>query len=674
MNSQVAENIDTLTSKKSSLDYTKMANAIRALSMDAVEKANSGHPGMPMGMADVATVLFSKYLKFDAKNPTWADRDRFILSAGHGSMLLYSLLYLTGYEKMTIDEIKNFRQLHSLTPGHPEVMPDCGIETTTGPLGQGISTAVGFALAERIMNARFSDDLVDHYTYTICSDGDLMEGISHEACALAGHLKLDRLIVLYDDNGITIDGPTSLSYSDDNVKRFQAYGWDVQVVDGHSHEEIDLAISHAKTTATPSIICCKTHIGYGAPEKQDSSSSHGSPLGASEIAGARKNLNWPYEPFEIPHDILVAWRKIGERNDTEYKAWEKRLNDNRYKDQFATVLEGKVDDLIKFAIEETKQYFITEQPRIATRKTSGKALEKIVKALPFMIGGSADLTGSVNTKVAGPEVITADNYDGQYINYGVREHGMAAIQNGMALHGGIIPYSGTFLSFSDYCRPAIRLSALMKQRVIYVMTHDSIGLGEDGPTHQPVEHVAALRTIPNLYVFRPCDGVETAEAWQLALNKTDAPSMIVLTRQDLMTARQSTDAENLSAKGGYIIRQSSIDAQAVIMATGSEVELAIKAAQELEKSDIAARVVSMPCMDLFEEQDEEYQKSVLGDDGIVRVAVEAGVRQGWDRWIGSKGDFIGMSSFGESAPYEELYEHFNITVETIVKSVKSRIN
>lgn len=651
------------------LDFKVMANAIRALSMDAVQKANSGHPGMPMGMADVATVLFSKYLKFDPRNPLWPDRDRFILSAGHGSMLLYALLYLTGYEKMTIEEIKDFRQLESLTPGHPEVLPRVGVETTTGPLGQGISNAVGFALAERILASRF-DDLIDHYTYVIASDGDLMEGISHEACALAGHLGLGKLVVLYDDNGICIDGPTSLSYSDDVPKRFESYGWDVQTIDGHDAGAIDKAIAKAQTTNTPSIICCKTHIGFGSPTKQDTAASHGAPLGEEEIARTRENLDWPHEPFEIPEDILDLWRMIGERNQGDYEEWQGVLEQNRYRDEFEKVLAGDVTDIIQPLIQQVKDEFISEKPKLATRQCSGKVLEKLVPALPFLIGGSADLTGSVNTQVKGPSVINKDDYSGQYIYYGVREHGMAAIMNGMTLHGGIIPYAGTFLQFSDYSRPSIRLAALMKQRVVHIMTHDSIGLGEDGPTHQPVEHLAALRAIPNNVVLRPCDGVETAECWEIALNRKHGPSILALTRQGLPTLRDSKTETNLCAMGAYILREASATPKVVLLATGSEVSIAAEAQEQLEQDGVPTRLVSVPCMERFEKQEESYQQEVLGSDGVVRVAVEAAVRQGWDRWLGTNGSFVGMSSFGESAPASVLYEHFGITADNVVKNAK----
>jgi len=656
------------------LDLAQMSNAIRALSMDAVQKANSGQPCMPMGMADVATVLFTKFLKYDPANPTWADRDRFILSAGHGSMLIYSLLWLTGYEKITLEDIKNFRQLHSLTPGHPEVMQDAGIETTTGPLGQGISNAVGFALAERILNARFGDDLVDHKTYVIASDGDLMEGISHEACALAGHLKLNRLIVMYDDNGICIDGPTSLSYSDDVTMRFEAYGWNVQSVDGHDMKAIEAALAQAQQSDKPSMIRCKSTIGFGAPTKAGTAGSHGSPLGDEEIKGTRVALNWPHEPFFVPTEVLTMWRHAGQRHGTEFAEWTKRLEDNRYKADFSKVMSGEIAEDIKGPLQELKNKYLKDRPKLATRQNSGDVLEKIVPVLPHLIGGSSDLTPSNNTQVKGPSSISAGKYEGQYVHYGVREHGMAAMMNGMALHGGIVPYGGTFMQFTDYCRPAIRLSALMKQRVVYVMTHDSIGLGEDGPTHQPVEHLAALRVIPNLLTLRPADGVETAECWEIALNRKDGPSVLALTRQGLPTVR-SEASENLSAKGAYILKEASSAStpQVVIMATGSEVEIALAAQTMLEEAKIATRVVSMPSMELFAKQDQAYQDQVLGDRKLVRVAVEAAVRQSWDRWLGFDGIFIGMSTFGESAPIKDLYNHFKITKEAVVEAVKAKI-
>lgn len=649
-------------------DLKNMSNAIRALSMDAVQKANSGHPGMPMGMADVATVLYSKFLKFDPKKPEWPDRDRFVLSAGHGSMLLYALNYLTGYEKITMEQIKNFRQLGAITAGHPEVEHDAGIETTTGPLGQGISTAVGMALAERILNARYGNDLVNHYTYVIASDGDLMEGISHEACSLAGHQNLEKLIVLYDDNGICIDGKTDLTFIDNTPKRFEAYGWDVQTVDGHDFAQIESAIAKAQTTKTPSLICCKTKIGYGAPTKENSSSSHGSPLGADEITGARKNLGWAYGEFEIPDSILSLWRTIGAQGKAESDSWQSRLNAATQKDVFLNQLSGDHAKTIKPIIAELKKSFAAEKPKKATRQTSGTVLEKLVPAISALVGGSADLTGSNNTKVAASKVIDRKDYSGNYINYGVREHGMAAAMNGMTLHGGIIPYAGTFLQFADYSRPAIRLAALMKQRVIHVLTHDSIGLGEDGPTHQPVEHLAALRAIPNCYVYRPCDGVETAECWELAINKADAPALLALTRQGLPTLRDDS-AENKSARGAYILKETGGEPEITLFASGSEVEIAHGAYEHFVKSGRKVRLVSCPCLDLFWEQDSDYIMSFICNKSI-KVAVEAGIRQSWDRLIGGHSIFVGMDSFGASAPAEVLYEHFGITTQAIIERVE----
>ncbi len=644
---------------------THMANAIRALAMDAVQKANSGHPGMPMGMADVATVLYTKFLKFDPKNPSWPDRDRFILSAGHGSMLLYALNYLTGYEKITLEEIQNFRQLHSKTPGHPEVDVECGVETTTGPLGQGISTAVGFALAESIMDSKFGNELVDHYTYVIASDGDLMEGISHEACAIAGQMQLGKLVVLYDDNGITIDGSTDLSFTEDTAKRFEAYGWDVQKVDGHDMAQVEAAIAKAQTTDTPSLICCKTIIGYGSPNKAGKSSSHGSPLGDDEIKASREVLKWMHMPFDMPVEILDQWRAIGAKGANDYAAWQNRLKSSPNKAAFETAINKDVTAAIKSVVTDLKKDFAEKKPKLATRQTSGECLEKLVPSLSQLVGGSADLTGSNNTKVKASKVITKDDYNGNYINYGVREHGMAAVMNGMALHGGIIPYAGTFLQFADYSRPAIRLGALMKQRVVHVMTHDSIGLGEDGPTHQPVEHLAALRAIPNCYVYRPCDGIETAECWELALQHQNSPAVLSLTRQGLPTVR-AADAENKSAKGAYILKDSNGAPKVTIFASGSEIEIALAAA---EKIGDGARVVSVPCMDLFLEQDKAYQDSLCGGSEK-KIAVEAAIRQGWDALIGRDGIFVGMKSFGDSAPAGTLYKHFGITAEAVVEAAK----
>lgn len=654
-----------LNQGNSDLDQ-KMANAIRFLAMDAVQKANSGHPGMPMGMADVATVLFSKFLKFDVQNPQWPDRDRFILSAGHGSMLLYALGYLVGYEAMTIEQIKNFRQLGALTAGHPEIDPEIGIEMTTGPLGQGISTAVGFALAERHLNAKFGNDLVDHYTYVMASDGDLMEGVSHEGCSLAGHLKLDHLIVLYDSNDISIDGGTELSYTEDPAKRFEAYGWDVQTIDGHDHSAIATAIAQAKTTGTPSLIICRTEIGYGAPTKAGTSGAHGSPLGEQEIADTRKALGWEHAPFEIPEDILSPWRAAGKRSHDEYTAWQARLDQSSEKQNFEKIYSTALPSELNKALSDLKKSVIADKPGLATRKSSGKALEAIIPLVECMIGGSADLTPSNNTLVGDMQDLNASNYGGRYIRYGVREHGMATIMNGMAIHGGVIPYAGTFLQFADYSRPAIRLCALMKQRVIHVMTHDSIGLGEDGPTHQPVEHLAALRAIPNVYVFRPADTIETIEAWQVALNKNDAPSVLALSRQSLYDCREIAGEENLVAKGGYVLRESENDhADITLIATGSEVSLAIDVSRKLLDEGFSTRIVSMPCRDLFLEQPSEYIFSVIGQ--YPRVIIEAGVRMGWDRIMRRNDLFFGVDRFGKSAPAPDVYDHFELTVEKIVE-------
>ena len=668
-------NVARSQTPETTVTHEKMANALRALAMDAVQKANSGHPGMPMGMADVATVLFTRFLKFDPSYPTWPDRDRFVLSAGHGSMLLYGLLNLTGYEKITLDQIKNFRQMGALTAGHPEVMQDAGIETTTGPLGQGISNGVGFALAERLLAARFGNDIVNHYTYVIASDGDLMEGISHEACSLAGHLGLGKLIVLYDDNGISIDGPTSLSFSDDTRKRFESYGWESFEVDGHNFDDIAKAIATAQTNKDkPSLICCKTKIGFGAPTKAGTSSCHGSPLGEEEISGARKNLNWSHAPFEIPAEIQTAWRDAGMHGQKDRKNWQARLDmlDAPRKEAFSRAKHGDVAKFVSAAIDDFKKKMAAEKPKIATRASSSKVLEVLTPLLPEMIGGSADLTGSNLTRVLDMGKVSKENFAGRYVYYGVREHGMAAIMNGMALHGGIIPYGGTFLSFADYCRPAIRLSALMKQRVVYVMTHDSIGLGEDGPTHQPVEQLASLRAIPNTLVFRPADIIETAECWQIALENTSGPSILALTRQNLPTVRADNIKENLSRKGAYILREATGEHKVTIWATGSEVEIALAARDRLEADKIGTRVVSAPSLELFDRQDEKYRRS-LTDPGKVSVAVEAAIRQGWDKYIGRGGIFVGMTGFGESAPFEQLYKHFGITTEAIVSAVRKRI-
>ena len=653
--------------------HKDMANAIRALAMDAVQQAKSGHPGMPMGMADVATVLFSKFLKFDPKQPHWPDRDRFVLSAGHGSMLLYSLLHLSGYEEMTLDELKNFRQLGAKTAGHPEYGYAGGIETTTGPLGQGIGNAVGMALAERMLAARFGDDVVDHFTYAIAGDGCLMEGISHEAISMAGHLGLGKLIVLFDDNGITIDGKTDIAVSDDQLARFKASGWDVQAIDGHDADAIEAAIAKAKTTDTPSLIACKTTIGYGAPTKAGTSGSHGAPLGDEEIQGTREALGWPHEAFVIPADVLNAWREAGARSQSEAAAWAARLEakDKDLQESFWRGQSGELADGWLDALNAFKKQISEDQPKLATRVSSQKALDVLTAAIPEMAGGSADLTGSNNTKAGGMNPVTAEDFSGSYIYYGVREHGMAAAMNGIALHGGLIPYGATFLVFTDYCRPSIRLSALMGQRVIYVMTHDSIGLGEDGPTHQPVEHLSALRVMPNTYVFRPCDTVETAEAWAASLENDKAPSILALTRQGLPTVRVEHTKENLVAKGGYVLREAEGERKVTLMATGSEVEIAMNARDQLQAEGIGAAVVSMPCMELFDEQDADYKKAVLGTGA--RVAVEAALKQSWDKYLGFDGGFVGMTGFGESAPIADLYKHFGITAEAVVAAAKERL-
>ncbi|MBC8338427.1 MAG: transketolase [Alphaproteobacteria bacterium] len=656
-----------------SADHADMANAIRFLSADAVQKANSGHPGMPMGMADVATVLFSRFLKFDPKAPKWHDRDRFVLSAGHGSMLLYSLLHLTGYEDMTIDELKNFRQLGAKTAGHPEYGHADGIEITTGPLGQGVSSAVGMALGERMTNARFGDDLVDHWTYVIAGDGCLMEGISQEAISMAGSLKLNKLIVLWDDNDICIDGPITMTTGDDQAARFKASGWNVDAVDGHDADAVAKALEAAKSSDKPTMIACKTTIGRGAPNKEGTSSTHGAPLGDEELALAREAMNWPHAPFEIPDNVLDAWRQVGGRGAADRVVWEGRLNAYADKDEFLRAMDGELPGGWKDAVKAHKKAVSEEAPGWATRVASGKALDVLTAAIPEMVGGSADLTGSVNTKTAVTEAVTADDYSGRYIHYGVREHGMAAVMNGLALHGGTIPYSGTFLVFADYMRGAMRLSSLMEQRVIYVLTHDSIGLGEDGPTHQAVETVASLRAMPNLNVFRPCDGVEAAECWELALDRKDGPSGMVLTRQGLPTQRTEHTDENLSARGAYVLAEAEGgERQVTLFATGSEVSIAMEARGTLQADGTPTAVVSMPCWELFDEQDDAYRKQVMGP-GTVRVAVEAAIRMGWDRYIRSHGGFVGMTGFGASAPAGELFEHFGITAAKVVEEAKNRL-
>jgi transketolase len=651
--------------------YGPMANAIRALAMDAVEAANSGHPGMPMGMADAATALFAEHLKFDPSDPHWPDRDRFVLSAGHGSMLLYALLHLTGYAAMTLDEIKHFRQWGSLTPGHPEYRHTPGVETTTGPLGQGIATAVGMALSERMLNARFGDAIVNHHTYVIAGDGCLMEGISHEAIGLAGHLKLGRLIVLWDDNHISIDGPTSLAVSEDQMERFEAAGWHVQKVDGQDPVAVSAAIAAARAHGeAPSMIACRTTIGFSAPTKAGTAGVHGSALGAAELAGAKARLGWPYGPFEVPEGIRAEWRKVGARGAPAHAAWCDRLAalESQKRAAFDRLAAGTLTPGWEGAIAEVTARFAAEKPKIATRQASLAVLEALTPKLPELIGGSADLTGSNLTKTKAQKPVTAEDFTGTYLHYGVREHGMVAAMSGLALHGGLVPYGGTFLVFTDYCRPAIRIAALMGIRAIYVMSHDSIGLGEDGPTHQPVEHLASLRAMPNLQVFRPADPIEVAECWALALESPSTPSILSLSRQGTPTLRQA--GENLSARGAYVLKQASAARQASLFASGTEVALAVTAAERLEAAGIPTAVISMPCWELFERQDESYRASVLGETGN-RVGIEAAGGFGWDKWLGPKGRFIGMTHFGASAPAERLYAEFGITADAIVAAVKA---
>ncbi len=645
-----------------------MANAIRFLSMDAIQKANSGHPGMPMGMADVAAVLWTQHLKFDASRPDWADRDRFVLSAGHGSMLLYSLLYLTGFEEATIDEIRNFRQLNSKMAGHPEYGHLAGVELTTGPLGSGLATAVGLALAERMANARYGDELVDHYTYVIAGDGCLMEGVSHEAIDMAGHLGLNKLIVLWDNNEITIDGKTSVATSMDQMERFDAAGWNTIEVDGHDADQIDAAIAAAKESDRPTFISCKTVIGFGAPNKQGTEATHGAPLGEEEIAATREKLGWPHAPFEIPQDILDAWRAYGARGKEAREAWEARLAASPKRDDFERDLPGTVLPATLEALDAFKKQLAEEKPKLATRQASRKTIEVLARTQPNLVGGSADLTHSNLTLVEGQKSIAPGDFSGSYIHYGVREFGMGAAMNGIALHGGFMNYGGTFLIFSDYMRGAIRLAALMGLPVTYVFTHDSIGLGEDGPTHQPVEVIPSLRAMPNLNVFRPADAMETAEAWECAVQSTGTPSALCLSRQGLEALRTEYSAENLTARGAYVLRETTGKRDVTLLATGSEVSMAVEAADKLAAKGIAAAVVSMPCWELFEAQDEDYKAAVLGD--APRVAVEAAVDMGWSKWTGDTGRFIGMKGFGASAPAGQLYEMFGITADAVVQAAQ----
>ncbi|WP_229953557.1 transketolase [Parasphingorhabdus litoris] len=647
-----------------------MANAIRALSMDAVQAANSGHPGMPMGMADVATVLFSDFLKYDPKAPKWADRDRFVLSAGHGSMLIYSLLHLTGYERPTLQDIKDFRQLSSPCAGHPENFKLEGVEATTGPLGQGFAMAVGMAIAERHLNAHFGDDLVDHKTWVIAGDGCLMEAINHEAVGLAGHLQLGRLNVLWDDNGITIDGGTELSTSEDIPARYRASGWHVVSCDGHDFDDIRKALKEAEADPRPSLVACKTVIGYGAPTKQGTSATHGAPLGDEEIAGTRDALGWDHEPFVVPDDVRGAWLALGEKGAVAHEAWNTRLSSHGDKAEFERRMSGALPD--GSAMQDYLNGLAKDPPKVATRKASEMALGAITAALPEMVGGSADLTGSNNTKTSSTKPLTKDDYSGRYIYYGIREFGMAAAMNGMALHGGIIPYGGTFLVFTDYCRGAMRLSAIQNTRAIYVMTHDSIGLGEDGPTHQPIEHLQSLRAMPNMQVFRPADAIETAECWALAIKRSEGPSTLALTRQGLPPLRHDVSV-NHCEKGAYCIKPAENEKRVVLIATGSEVSLAMDVAAGLEANGVGADVISMPCTELFDAQSDAYKSELLGDSGILRVSIEAGTTFGWERYTGLDGMRFGIDSFGASAPIKDLFEHFGLTADAITPQIMTKL-
>ncbi|MEQ8346115.1 MAG: transketolase [Roseitalea porphyridii] len=671
--------LETVEAEDKPVADTDLANAIRVLAMDAVEAANSGHPGMPMGMADVATVLFRDHLRFDPRDPAWPDRDRFVLSAGHGSMLLYALLYLTGYPDIGIDEIRRFRQLGSRTPGHPEIGCAAGVETTTGPLGQGLGNAVGMALAERLLAARYGRELVDHWTYVIAGDGCLMEGISHEAASLAGHLQLGRLIVLWDDNRITIDGDADLSVSDDQLSRFSALGWDVRAVDGHDQAQVSAALDAARADDRPSLVACRTEIGRGAPNKGGTADSHGAPLGSAEVQAVREALGWPYPPFAVPEHILAAWRRIGTKGEAARQAWQDRLAASPpvRRESFLEDLQHNVPASADRALAEIAAEFRQSMPKLATRQSTNKVLAALVPNMPSLLGGSADLSGSNGTKVAAHRPVSAGDFSGNYMHYGVREHGMAAAMNGMTLHGGVRPYGGSFLVFTDYCRPAIRLAALMHQPAIYVMSHDSIGLGEDGPTHQPVEQLAALRAIPGLVVMRPADALETVECWHTALHRKDGPCVLVTTRQGVPAqARPEGLQENAAARGAYILAEAQGGPpRAVLLGSGSEVSIAMAARDLLQAGGMPTRVVSVPSHELFLAQDRSYRDTVLaaGERGVVRAAVEAAIRLGWDRLIGD-GPFVGMTGFGASAPYEELYAHFGITAEALAEGVRQRLS
>ncbi len=646
--------------------HTDLANAIRFLSIDAVQKANSGHPGMPMGMADVCTVLFRHFLKFDPSRPDWINRDRFVLSAGHGSMLLYALLHLTGYKSVSLNDIKNFRQLDSICAGHPEYEKGTGIETTTGPLGQGIANAVGFAISEEILKSKKGKDIYNHKTYVVAGDGCLMEGISHEALSLAGHLKLKNLVMFFDNNSISIDGPTSLAVSDNYKKRLEAYGWDYIDINGHNEKQIFKAIKKCQNAKRPTVIACKTTIGFGSPNKSGKSSAHGSPLGDEEIQLVRKKLKWKHAPFEIPKEILQEWRSIGENGKKEVKKWEKKAGSKLKK------ITNKNSQKLTKLFADAKNMAIKESKPIATRKSSEDILNLLTVHMPELIGGSADLAGSNNTKTKSQKIIKPGNFAGSYIHYGVREHAMCGIMNGIALHGELIPYGGTFLIFSDYCKPSIRLSALMKQRVVYVMTHDSIGLGEDGPTHQPVEQIAGLRAIPNLNVFRPADTIETIECWDLALRQTNTPSVLSLTRQNLKLLRTNNNQMNKCSYGAYEIYRSNPEINLTIIATGSEVEIAVEASQQLAKENIHSKVVSMPCQELFEQQESSYKKNLLGET-TAKISIEAASTMGWKKYTGNQGVELGIDTFGKSAPYKKIYEHFKLTSNNIIQQAKKII-
>lgn len=656
------------------LNLQKMATAIRILSADAIERAQSGHPGLPLGMADVMAVLYGRFIKHDPNEPNWPDRDRFVLSAGHGSMLLYSVLHLTGYPNMTMEQIRDFRQLHSLTPGHPEYNLTPGIETTTGPLGQGLATSVGMAMAEKIMNCRWGDDIVDHYTYCIVGDGCLMEGLSQEAISIAGHYQLNKLIVLWDSNNITIDGDTSLSISDDYIKRFEACNWDIFNANGHNTISIEKAIASAKESSKPALVICKTTIGFGAPNKEGKSACHGAPLGEDEIRQLRINLGWSEPPFQIPDEIYTYWLKTTKPGIEARTAWEKRFSllSEKQQDAFfrsinGTFLAGWDKSLLDF-----RKQLIIDKPKWATRKASGETLSRLIEELPELIGGSADLTESVNTQAKHMASLSKNNWGGNYIHWGIREHGMAAAMNGMALHGGVIPYSGTFLSFVDYMRPAVRMAALMKQRVIFVLTHDSIGVGEDGPTHQPTEIIAGLRIMPNLKVYRPCDAIETVECWLLAVNDSQSPAALILTRQAVPTVRLKHVDENLCAKGAYVLLEAEKERDVTLFATGSEVSLAVRAREILKNEDIDAAVVSMPCWKIFDQQPQSYKDTVLGGDSV-KVAVEAAIDAGWDKYIGTTGAFVGLKDFGLSAPGPILFEYFGITAEKVAEVAREKL-